>query len=1079
MDAREQLEQAIAAQERLRGVVPDDVLEVGLTALRAQLEALQTARPKQRRHVTVLFADLAGFTAMGEAIDAEELSDALDHVWRRLDAVILAEGGQIDKHIGDAVMALWGVEEAREDDPERAIRAALHLQQAVADLSGLTGAIDLRIGINTGPVVLGELAGTEEFTALGDTVNVAARLEAAAPVGGILIGHDTYRHVRGVFSVLAQEPLQVKGKREPLRTYLVHGVQPRTFRLRTQGVEGVETRMVGRDAELARLRDALETARREQAVQVVAVVGDAGIGKSRLLYEFEDWLRIQPAMVRLFRARASGLQDDIPYALARDLFLSRFEIAENDNDEVARQKLRAGIAVVTGDDEDLASDLEPLLGLDAPSGDHVDTVAEARQRRDRALRATERLFSSAASLMPIVVLLEDVHWADRGSLDLFARVAEACTDRPALLVATTRPTAPRSVVWAAAATERIELTTLSDADTGELVSEVLQRVTDLTDVVRERVLDRAAGNPFYVEELVKMMIDDGVIVVDDDEWRVVPERLSKRFVPPTITGVLQARLDRLSPVERDVLQRASVVGQVFWDAAVPDGPDDLRAVLAALEAKELVVRQDTTAFAGCHEYLFKHAILHEVTYDSVLRRKRREHHRQVADWLVARTDGAPHAAAIAGHYEAADLPRPAADWHAVAARHARARYAVDEAIDAYRRAVERDVLDAPLQLALLDELHEALLLRARYDEALEVGQAMLAAAERAGLVGRQALALVMLCETLVRQGRSREGLAHAERAQALLRERGGDVDERMTVLTEMGWTLLRLGRTTEARACAEEALGLAGATDSLREQRGAHSLLGVTSMALGRHELAHHHLHEALLLDRRRGDRRGEAACLINLGEIARLQDDHTRAAELYTEALAIVREVGDRDQEALTLSNLGGARVGAGDHAAAVVHLRDALEAFRESGGSEHLSETHRFLAEAHLGLNDIDAAHGEAREALRLAHLDENAEHLGHAWRVVGLVAARLGRPVVVDDPPTTVDAAQALTTSAAVFAQASLRAERARVLCDLALVEHGRGNASEADALWRQARATFTALGLSALTEGVDVQQAPRRP
>ena len=280
---RTQIEQAIAALETQRHILGDAVVDASLVALRQQLAALiAPARSvdQQRKQATILFADLSGFTALSERMDAEDVTELMNALWSRLDQVIVERGGYIDKHIGDAVMALWGVGTAREDYPEQATRAALGLHAAVAGFAQVRGiALQIRVGINTGPVLFSPVGTTAEYTALGDAVNIASRLEHAAPLGGVLVSHDTYRHVRGLFDVEAQAPLTVKGKSEPLSVYLVQREKPRAFRQRTRWVEGIETRMVGREGELQHLRDAYADVVTEGSLRMVTVVGDAGLGK--------------------------------------------------------------------------------------------------------------------------------------------------------------------------------------------------------------------------------------------------------------------------------------------------------------------------------------------------------------------------------------------------------------------------------------------------------------------------------------------------------------------------------------------------------------------------------------------------------------------------------------------------------------------------------------------------------------------------------------------------------------------------------------------------------------------------------
>src|SRR6266498_3492503 len=328
-----------------------------------QVRATDAADRQQRKQVTVLFADVSNFTSMAEMMDPEEVSGVIDGLWSRLDKAILDYGGRIDKHIGDAVMALFGAPTAQEDDPERAIRAALKLQsqlhtwkeefQATVSEQARIAAqkIEMRVGINTGPVLLGKVGTTREYTAIGDTVNLASRLEHAAPLGGVLISHDTYRHVRGIFEASALDPILVKGKSEPIKVYVVRSVKPRSFKVPTRGVEGVETQMIGREAELAKIQAALKTATDEKQTNLVSIVAEAGTGKSRLLYEFNNWLETQRHPLRVFRGRASLEISNIPYALIRDLLATSFKIQDSDHAAIAREKIELGTSEIMNGEE--------------------------------------------------------------------------------------------------------------------------------------------------------------------------------------------------------------------------------------------------------------------------------------------------------------------------------------------------------------------------------------------------------------------------------------------------------------------------------------------------------------------------------------------------------------------------------------------------------------------------------------------------------------------------------------------------------------------------------------------------------
>jgi len=825
MGERENLEAGIAAMEAQRALIGDAVVEAALAPMREKLASLLAPPEEQRKLLTVLFADVSGFTALSETRDAEDVRALMNRLWERLDAVFQAHGARIDKHIGDAVMALFGADAAREDDPERAVRAALALQEVLAQEAAALapGAGDvshpplrMRVGLSTGPVLLGSVGTVGETTALGDTVNVASRLEGAAPVGGVLIAHDTYRHVRGLFDVRELPPLALKGKAEPVRAYLVERAKPRGFHLSPRGVAGVETPMVGRARELEQLQQSCEEVVEEGVAQAVTVVGEAGVGKSRLLAEFEGWLDLQSTPVWYFKGRARQETQALPYALIRDLLAYRFAIAESDNATVARAKLEGGVRDLLGAGES-AAEVAPLLGqligldfADAPALHGL--LADARALRERAFAAAARLFATLARQRPVVLFLEDIHWADDGALDLLAQVARAGQDAPLLLVFLTRPTLfERRPSWGEGQEghQRVDLTPLSKRDTRRLAAALLAKLPDAPADLLDLVAGAAGGNPFYVEETVQMLVDDGVLVPGAEAWALRAERLAEVRVPPTLAGVLQARLDGLPPAERETLQRASVVGRVFWEGLVAyleaaegglavggtDGampgelPEELVAAtgarLAQLRGKELVYRREESAVVGTAEYLFKHALLRDVAYESVLRRKRRAYHRVVAAWLEerggARSDEV--AGLIAEHYARAGEDAKAGLWALRAGERARATDAPGAAIAAYERALTLlppaaagDEIHAGARLAAEEGLGDMLTLQARYPEARVAYGRMGEAAQAVGDGAAAARAWLGAALTRENQADFVAALDDAERAEAAARAAQAEVE---------------------------------------------------------------------------------------------------------------------------------------------------------------------------------------------------------------------------------------------------------------------------------------------------------------
>ena len=440
---REQLERAIQAQESLRGTLGDEMVEAAITALREKLAALGPPEEEARRQVTILFADVSGFTALAETRDAEEVGEAMNELWRRVDAAILEHGGIIDKHMGDAVMALWGASGAREDDPVRAISAALDIQRQIDGLQLAGRPLRVRVGINTGMVLVGRVGTRGETTVVGDAVNVASRLEELAAPGAILVSHDTYRHVRGVFDVREEAPAMVRGRGEPVRVYTVLAAKRKAFRLSTRGVEGIETRMIGREAELKALLELLHETIEEREPRVVTVYGDAGLGKTRLMFEFTSAVELLPERVWMFAGRAHQEMPALQYALVRDLFASRFGIQESDSAEVKRSKFETGMEIFLGAGDEsrmMAHVVGQLIGFDFSSSPHVKPMlGNPRLIRDRALEYAAEFMRRVTLKLPAVVLLEDIHWADNGSLDFVDQVTRACEGARLFVLCLARP----------------------------------------------------------------------------------------------------------------------------------------------------------------------------------------------------------------------------------------------------------------------------------------------------------------------------------------------------------------------------------------------------------------------------------------------------------------------------------------------------------------------------------------------------------------------------------------------------------------------------------------------------------------
>jgi class 3 adenylate cyclase/ribosomal protein L40E len=441
----------------------------------------------ERRLVTILFSDVKGSAAMAEQLDPEDVMDIMSGAFKFLIEPIYNYEGTLARLMGDAILAFFGAPIAHEDDPERAIRAGLDIVQGARQYAaklqqerGISG-FNVRVGINTGLVVVGEVGSDLrlEYTAMGDAVNLAARMEANAPPGGILISHDTYRHVRGVFTVRPQEPLIVRGKPEPVLTYLVEAAKARPWRKDVRGVEGIETRLVGRDVELLALQTAFLDAVDEAETHVVTIVGEAGVGKSRLMDEFDIWSELRPETFWFFKGRAASTAQTVPYHLMRDMFAYRFNILESDNAATVLTKFREGMAAIL--EPDRADLVGQLVGFDmqAAGSEAVQALLGSPNFRQLASAYFVQYARGLLAQYPMLILLEDLQWADDSSLDLVAQLVAEIPDDALFVVGAARPAlSERRPYWGEgqAAYLRLELKPLSKRATRALVAEVLQKV---------------------------------------------------------------------------------------------------------------------------------------------------------------------------------------------------------------------------------------------------------------------------------------------------------------------------------------------------------------------------------------------------------------------------------------------------------------------------------------------------------------------------------------------------------------------------------------------------------------------------
>jgi class 3 adenylate cyclase/tetratricopeptide (TPR) repeat protein len=681
-----------------------------------------SAARETRKTVTILFTDVTGSTTLGERLDPESLRQVMTRYFASMREVIEHHGGTVEKYIGDAVMAVFGVPVVHEEDALRAVRAAVEMRSALERLnvrlleeSGV--ALQARTGINTGPVVVAA-GGPSEALVVGDAVNVAARLQTAAAPKQILIGYSTYELVRDAVEVGPAESIEVKGKSEPVVAYSLSAV--------TVDAEGHRRRldapMVERDRELAALQQAFDRVSETNSSQLFTILGTAGVGKSRLVAEFLANVR---GRARVLRGRCRPYGEGITYLPVAEIIRQAAGIDDTQTEEMARKRIGDLVAGMP-ESAAVSRGLAGLTGLDASAA------------QEELVWAFRRMLERLADEKPLIVLVDDVHWAEPTLLDMVESVVDLTRDSPILFVCPARPEfLDARPTWGGG---RLNATTillepLSEGSALELIDALVPGA--LPPAVRARIAEGAEGNPLYVEEFVGMLIDDGALRASTDGWSVTKD-LASIAVPPTIQALLSARIDRLEADERSAAERASVVGRVFEQPAVvalspaEDRPEIPRN-LSALARKELI-RADRSALTPWETFRFRHMLIRDAAYERLPKSERAELHERFADWLAeALGDGRADGDEIVGYHleqafryraelgpvdaRARQLADRAARLLIAAGRRAQERSDVAATVNLYGRAAKLLEPDDTTRVAILPELGRALSENGRFEDA--------------------------------------------------------------------------------------------------------------------------------------------------------------------------------------------------------------------------------------------------------------------------------------------------------------------------------------------------------------------------
>ena len=770
---------------------------------------------RERKVVTVLFADLVGFTSRAEQMDPEDVEAELSRYHTQVRGELERHGGTVEKFIGDAVMAVFGAPVAHEDDPERAVRAAL----AVRDWAQGEEGLEVRVGVNTGEalVKLGASPEAGEGMAAGDVVNTAARLQAAAPANGILVGETTHRATRQAIDYREAQPIQAKGKAHPVAA--CEAIQARAH-VAVERLHGAS--LVGRGGEIALLAGALDRARRERSAQLVTLVGVPGIGKSRLVYELSRMVDAEPELITWRQGRCLPYGDGVTFWALGEIVKAQAGILESDAPADAERKLRE-----TAGDGRLESHLRPLVGLGTqPHPGGGDGLAEA-------FAAWRQFFEGIADERPLVLVVEDLHCADGHLLDFVDHLVGWASGVPILVVCTARPELlERRSAWGGGKPNAltISLSPLSDDETARLIGELLEQPL-LAAETQSALLARAGGNPLYAEQYARMLLERGGLAE----------------LPETVQGIIAARLDLLEPEHKTLLQDAAVLGRTFWIGGLATvSTRDRRTIeagLHALERRDFVRRERRSTVADETQYAFLHVLVPDVAYGQIPRAERARKHRLAAEWIESLGRPEDHAEMLAHHYiQALELAQAAGvDVSDLADPARRAlRDAGDRAAALYAAEAAERFYDAALRLWPTDDPELAELL---YRRALPVGRHIaggdparlveaLDALLAAGETDQAAEVETQLAQSFWIRGQHERVNEHYGRAMALLGD-GPPTKSRAWVMARLASRAYLMGEGAQAIELASRARDVSeqigweeGVSDSL-------SLLGMIRVTAG------------------------------------------------------------------------------------------------------------------------------------------------------------------------------------------------------------------------------------------------------
>ena len=1013
--------------------------------------ALVSSSGQERKIVTVLFADVVGSTHLLGAADPEQVRAQLDRFFHMAREEISRYGGTVEKFIGDAVMAVFGLPVLHENDPERAVRAAASLRARARSDVARGGLPEIRMGINTGEVVADAHAAEKgEFLVTGEVVNLAARLQQRAEPSQILIGKRTMLALRGAARLRPVSPLTVKGLAAPLSAWeLLEIASPSERKVWA-------TPFVGREEEFTLLRGHLQSMRRESQGHVITILGPAGVGKTRLVQEF----RVEADDVRILRGRALPYGAGVPFWALGEVIREACGIFMSDPREVARTKLHE--VTVRLNVVDAAPALLAVLGL----GEE-----ERELTREALFSGMRSFFQALASQTPLLLILEDIHSAEDVTLDYIVDTADWVRGVPMLqLVLARRELLERRPTWMEGqrGATTLFLEPLQGEESRELIRGILGK--PVPGPLLELVLDRAEGNPLFMEEMLRTFVEEKILTEGDGRWALtVP--LSHVSIPDTVHAVIAARVDALTGPEKQTLQTAAIVGKDFWIGAVCfiAGEDHAEAALRTLVAKDVLVHKRRSTLLGEEEYTFRHILIRDVAYAMLPKSQRWPKHARCAEWLrqIAGNRPAEYADFIAHHWLQVmtlrrDLglpPDSQAREQAIAnlllaGDRAAGLYANTTALDHFGRALELKPQD-PARLRALLGRGQVWMLLGQHERARGDFAALRARAQETGEARWEAIALDHLGHSYRRQDQIAHALEHLEPALTLSRE-VGDPSLTGRILNHIGFTYFTLSRHEEAFIVHEEAYRLlercgdiVGLSESLHG-------LGESSSFMGRFQEAIEWFRKSVDVSEQVGNRSLAGENRYMIAWVRKKQGAYADAQAEAQRAVAELTKIGDVWNASFALSRLAEIATALGQFGDALAYTAQSLALARQIAAGRQAVSSLLEISMTHRELEDYHGAWQADWEAIELAHAGEVAAYwMPIVLSSLALDSVALGRS---DDARSYIEQARralAEGTNRADFPQEVAHAQ-GRVLLALGQAEVAQ---AMADSLLKMAVAAGT--------------------